>query len=103
MARLVPVLRKFRGGSVRKTFLGVKVPDVPKEIRCKVGDLVYATWYDNHEQEPIGGLGIVVGFETWPNARADRIKILHNGRYQTASQVFDPEEGKAYFEPKPSF
>jgi hypothetical protein len=62
-----------------------------------VGDLVYATWYDHHEREPIGGLGIVVGVES------RRIKILHNGRYQTVSQVFDPEEGKAYFEPKPSF
>jgi len=82
---------------VRTTFLGVRVPDAPKAIRCKVGDLVYATWYDHHEREPIGGLGIVVGVES------KRIKILYDGRYQTVSQVFDPEEGKAYFEPKPSF
>jgi len=95
MARLVPVLRKFRGGSVKP----------PKAIRCKVGDLVWATWYDNHEQEPIGGLGIVVGVEFSSTVKnwVDRIRILHNGRYQTVSQVFDPEEGKAYFEPKPSF
>ena len=78
---------------MRTTFLGVKVPDPPKAIRCKVGDLVYATWYDWRNEEPIGGLGIVVGVES------KRIKILHNGRHQTVSQVFDPAEGKAYFEP----
>lgn len=81
---------------MRTTFLGVKVPDPPKVIRCKVGDLVYATWYNHHEQEPIGGLGIVVGV-----GRVS-VKILHNGRHQTVLQVYDPEEGKAYFEPKPS-
>jgi hypothetical protein len=82
----------------------MRVTVMPKEIRCKVGDLVYATWYDHHEQEPIGGLGIVVGVEFSSTVKnwVDRIKILHNGRYQTVSQVFDPEEGKAYFEPKPS-
>ncbi len=91
---------------MRTTFLGVRVPDPPKVIRCKVGDLVYATWYNHHEQEPIGGLGIVVGVEFSSPVKnwVDRIKILHNGRYQNVSpnQVYDPKEGKAYFEP-PNF
>jgi len=109
MARLVPILRKFRGGSVRTTFLGVKVPDIPKAIRCKVGDLVYATWYDYNDQEPIGGIGIVVElvFHSTQSTSygAKRIKILYDGRHQNVSpnQVYDPKEGKAYFEPKPSF
>lgn len=81
---------------------------MPKAIRCKIGDLVYATWYDYRNDEPIGGLGIVVGIEFhYPQMRSrpKRIKILYNGRHQNVSpnQVFDPEEGKAYFEPKPSF
>lgn len=81
---------------------------MPEAIKCKVGDLVFATWYDHHEQEPSGGLGLVVGVEyhspkSQRRGRPSRIKILHNGRYQTVSQVFDPEDGKAYFEPKPSF
>ena len=87
---------------MRTTFLGVKVPDPPKAIRCKVGDLVYATWYDYNDQEPIGGLGIVVDVVLHSTAMGERpkqIKILHNGRRQTVSQVFDPAEGKAYFEP----
>ena len=87
---------------MRTTFLGVKVPDPPKAIKCKVGDLVYATWYDHHEQEPFGGLGIVV--EVAPHStigRPQRIKILYNGRHQNVSpnQVYDPAEGKTYFEP----
>lgn len=87
---------------MRTTFLGVKVPDTPKAIRCKVGDLVYATWYDYYNEEPIGGLGIVV--EVVPHSKAcqrpSRIKILHDGRHQNVSpnQVYDPAEGKAYFE-----
>ena len=88
---------------MRTTFLGVKVPDVPKAIRCKVGDLVYATWYDYNDQEPIGGLGIVVDIVASPRygERPKRIKILYNGRHQNVSpsQVYDPAEGKTYFEP----
>lgn len=84
---------------MRTTFLGVKVPDVPKAIRCKVGDLVYATWYDDHEQEPLGGLGIVV--EVIESTVAPTIKILHNGRRFACPSggIYDPKEGKAYFEP----
>lgn len=83
---------------MRTTFLGMRVPDCPKAIRCKVGDLVYATWWDYRNDEPIGGLGIVVGVES------KRIKILYNGLHQKVSprRVYDPEEGKAYFEP-PNF
>jgi hypothetical protein len=52
----------------------------------------------------VGGLGIVV--ETLPGVGGHRrIKILYDGRHQNVSpnQVYDPKEGKAYFEPKPSF
>lgn len=90
---------------MRTTFLGVKVPDAPKAIKCKVGDLVYATWYDWRNEEPIGGLGIVVEVGCHPTQStsygAKRIKILYNGRHQNVSpkQVYDPAEGKAYFEP----
>ena len=89
---------------MRTTFLGVKVPDPPKAIRCKVGDLVYATWYDYNDQEPIGGLGIVVDVVLHSTAMGERpkqIKILYNGRHQNVSpnRVYDPAEGKTYFEP----
>ena len=92
---------------MRTTFLGVKVPDPPKAIKCKVGDLVYATWHDWRNEETIGGLAIavqVVFHSTVMGERPKRIKILHNGRHQNVSpnQVFDPTEGKTYFEP-PNF
>lgn len=75
----------------------------PKAIKCKVGDLVWASWHSYDEQEPIGGLGLVVEvvFSSTVKNWIDRIKILHNGRLQSVapSAVYDPKEGKEYFEP----